>query len=215
MSLMVRLLVFNQYKIISMSSEEILAKIYCDNHMDEMNSILSKAYIEGYLDGLKKSHEVCLDGIRYIDLGLPSGNLWSLPICVKHQYTYVTYQLSSYLEVSELDLPTLEDVLELQKYCKVITNAANVAKDVVIVGPNGERISIGTQDYRNNGNPNGMLCRRQGEEVNLYESKFWIKSEVKENEAVVGVVNFKEATLTSSSHFTGYKLPYLLVKRTK
>lgn len=198
-----------------MSSEEILAKVYCDNYWDELNSILSNVYIEGYRNGMMKSHEISLDGVRYIDLGLPSGTLWSLPICAKHQYTYVTYQLASYLDVSELELPTLEDVMELQKYCRVITDGANVSKDVVIVGPNGARITIGSQDYRNNGNPNGVLCRRQGEGVNLHESKFWIKSEIKENEVTVGIVSFKEATLASSSHFTGYKLPYLLVKKIK
>ncbi len=197
-----------------MKIEEQLAKIYLEENSDEFTALITKAYIDGYKHGLKKAREVYIDGITYYDLGLPSGTLWSNPVRVKHQYTYVTYDLISYYDASDLQLPSVKDVDELIQNCMVTTNPGNVAKDVVITGPNGVTISIGTQDYKNNpSNPNSILCRRQGEEVAELTNMFWLKSDPKEHQTIVGLVDYKNKSLSMSTHFTGYKLPYLLVKK--
>ena len=199
-----------------MKIEELLAKQYLETHTDEITSIITKAFLEGYKHGLKKSREIYIDGITYYDLGLPSGTLWSRPICVDHPYSYVTYDWTNYLNASTLELPTIEDLEELKKYCMIINDPRNVAQNVVIVGPSGERLEIGTKNYLNNSsNPNSMLCRRQGENMAEFTNMFWLKSSPQDNHAAVGVVNFKEKTLTSSTYFTGFKLPYILVKKTK
>lgn len=198
-----------------MRMEEQLVKRYLEEHYGEITSIVSKAYIEGYNQGLKKAREINIDGIRYYDLGLPSGTLWSAPIRVKHPNNYA-YDRDNYCNVSNLELPTVEDFDELRKYCMVSINPANVEQSVVITGPSGERIEIGTKDYLNdNSNPNSMLCRRLGEGVAKYTNMFWLKSDIDNNHAAVCMVNYIDKTLTLSSYFTGYKLPYILIKRMK
>jgi hypothetical protein len=115
-----------------------------------------------------------------------------------------------------LQLPSVNDIDELIQNCMVTTDPLNIANDVVITGPNGVAIRIGTKDYRNNSsNPNSILCRRQGEEVTELTNMFWLKSDPIDNQALVGLVDYKNKSLSISTHFTGYKLPYLLVKKPK
>lgn len=199
-----------------MNIEEQLAKIYLEENSDEFALLITKAYVDGYKQGLKKAREIYIDGIRYYDLGLPSGTLWSNPVCVKHQYTYLTYDLINYIDASDLQLPSIKDIDELMQNCMVTTNPGVVSQDVVITGPNGVAISIGTKDYRNNSsNPNSILCHRQGEEVAEFTNMFWLKSDPIDNQTIVGVVDYNNKSLSMSTHFTGHKLPYLLVKKPK
>lgn len=199
-----------------MKIEEQLAQLYVDRNNDALTSIITKAYIEGYKHGLKEAREINIDDVRYYDLGLPSGTLWSQPIYVKHQYSYVTYNLISYYDACDLELPSPQDFEELKQYCMVTTDARNIAQDVVITGPSGQAIDIGTKDYRNNpSNPNSVLCHRQGQEVVELTNKFWLKSDVHDNHAVVALVDYKDKSISLSTHFIGYKLPYLLVKKPK
>ena len=178
----------------------------------DFKTVILNAFSEGYYQGLKKRCEITIDRTTFYDLGLPSGILWSEPILRQHPYTYVTYELASYSDVCDLPLPTLEDLQELINNCRIDRHPTMVSKDVVVIGPNGKRISIGTQDYRYNG-PGSMLCRRKGECVNEYENMFWIEADVVDNCASVAVVNFNDKTISISKAFTGYKLPYILVKK--
>lgn len=57
--------------------------------------------------------------------------------------------------------------------------------------PNGQRIVIETKG-----------------ETPAGTNMFWLKSEVKDNEARVGVVDTNDKTLYTSTHFTGFKLPF-------
>ena len=47
-----------------------------------INALVEQAYLDGYNDGLKhhENEKLALikDGVEYVDLGLPSGTLWSL-----------------------------------------------------------------------------------------------------------------------------------------
>lgn len=199
-----------------MKIEEQLAQLYLEENSDEFTALIAKAYIDGYKHGLKKAREIYIDGIRYYDLGLPSGTLWSNPVCVKHQYSYVTYDLISYLDACDLQLPSVKDIDELIQNSMVTTNPRCVAQDVVITGPNGVAITIGTKDYRNNpSNPNSILCHRQGQEVAEFTNMFWLKSDPIDNQTIVGIVDYENKSLSMSTHFTGHKLPYLLVKKPK
>lgn len=199
-----------------MKTEEFFANNYIDCHKNKIIEVISEAYIEGYRQGLMESDRIRIDGVTYCDLGLPSGTLWSIsPIHLKHKYTYITYDMQSYDKVASLNIPSVEDFLEIQKHCMVTINSGNMAKDVVIIGPNGNRITIGTMDYKNNpSNPCSVTCRRLGEEVAKYTNMFWIKSDLlSEQKATVGVVDYNEKMISCSSYFTGFKLPYFLVKR--
>lgn len=154
---------------------EQMALNYYENHVSEIKTIIINAFTEGYSQGLKKAREITMDHVNFYDLGLPSGTLWSKPICVKHPYTYVTYELSCYSDVCDLPIPTLEDLQELIHNCRVDRDGANIAKDVVVIGPSGRRIGVGTEDYRNNpSNPHSVKCCRKGEGVKECENMFWI-----------------------------------------
>ncbi len=193
-----------------MKTEEYLAELHSESLVGDFKTLVSSAYLKGYREGLKKSREIYIDGLRYYDLGLPSGTLWSEPVHVKHNFTYVTYDRANYVNVCDLNLPTLEDFKELQEHCHILADGRIVSKDVVIVGPNGGRIAIGTKDYPHS---NYTMCYRQGEDVDASTNKFWLKSSIENNHAAVGLVNFNEKTICISSHFTGFKLPYILVKK--
>lgn len=194
--------------------EDQMALDYYERHIPAIKTIILEAFIEGYFQGLKKTQEVLINSVRFYDLGLPSGTLWSSPICENHTFTYVTYELASFNDVCNLPIPTLEDLQELINNCVVSSLSNVVSKDVIVIGPNGKNIHIGTKNYLNRpDNPNSVMCLRKGEGVNEYENMFWIKSDVVDNYAVVAVVNFNEKTISLSRHFTGYKLPYVLVKR--
>lgn len=191
-----------------------MALNYYESHIPEIKTIILNAFIEGYSQGLERTREITTNRVIFYDLGLPSGTLWSHPIQQEHPWTYVTYDLSSYNDVANLPLPTLEDLQELIRNCKIDHDNSIVSKNVEIIGPSGKRIGIGTKDYLNRpDNPNSVMCIRRGEKVGESENMFWIKSDVIDNCATVAVVNFNEKTISLSKHFTGYKLPYLLVKK--
>lgn len=193
---------------------ERMALNYYETYASEIKTIIVNAFTAGYSQGLKKSREITMDHVNFYDLGLPSGTLWSKPICVKHPYTYITYELSCYSDVCDLPIPTLEDLQELIHNCRVDCNGTTIARDVVFIGPSGKRINVGTEDYLNNpDNPNSVKCHRKGEGVKERENMFWIKSDIVDNCATVAVVNFNEKTLSFSKQFIGYKLPYILVKK--
>ena len=80
-----------------MKQEEQLAKLYCETHADEIMSLISKAYAEGYRNGRRKSHDIAIDSVKFLDLGLPSGTLWATqPVynfpreCNYYNYTLVS-----------------------------------------------------------------------------------------------------------------------------
>ena len=197
-----------------MEANKIQVEHFCDEHSESFRAIIRKAYEEGYQKGYSHSLEEKINGVKYYDLGLPSGIMWSAPIEAWNPFTYITYELKSYCDVCDLGLPTVEDINELIKNCKVERADYMVSKDVYIIGPNGNRISIGTKDYLNRAdNPNSVKCVRQGEKVEPLTNLIWLKGEVENNEATVCKVNFMYALITISKYYTGYRLPYLLVKR--
>lgn len=101
-----------------MSIEE-KAHEYALKAMEEQIAKVKQAYIDGYNDAKAEfSHEPVIDenGIKWYDLDLPSGNLWSEPL----RNTDGTIQSIVYNHAKLLNIPTEEDVIELksctQKY---------------------------------------------------------------------------------------------------
>lgn len=194
--------------------DEFKVKQICENFMPKILNLVKEAYMEGYDSGYNCSRKLLVDDIVFYDLGLPSGTLWSAPVPIKHPYMYVTYDLKPYDSVRDLGLPSIEDFQELLNNCSVVTAPNMVSKDVEIIGPSGARLSIGTKDYLNNAsNPNSTLCHRQGEQVKPMTNQFWLRSDCADNKAQTGLVDFDKESISTSSHFTGFKLPYLLVKK--
>ena len=91
--------------------KEELAKTYAEENCTEYKNALQAAFEKGFEVGTKLAEEkrIVIDGVEYVDLGLPSGTLWSAN----------PYSVESFPEANKLNLPTLEDWEEIAKYCEV------------------------------------------------------------------------------------------------
>lgn len=187
-----------------MKIEERLALDYYANIEHEIKKMILDAYKKGYGDGCMRGREITLDGVKFYDLGLPSGTLWSAPIRTKPGTNCKTYEMAPYRHVCDLSLPSKEDLKELIDNCKIMQGNL---WDIDILGPSGEKINIGTNNYTSYGIDNDQ----QGEGIAKEQNKFWIKSDVNDNCATVGLVDFEHETLSFSQHFIGYRLPYMLI----
>ena len=105
------------------------AKMYAEGKaLDAITSAIEKAYAEGYKDGYKdgiakvdiESLYEIVDGITYIDLGLPSGKKWSFDCLINESSKFRVYKKFTYVEASKFNIPTKKDYLELINYCKLI-----------------------------------------------------------------------------------------------
>jgi len=105
------------------------AKIYAEGKaLNAITSAIEDAYAAGYKDGyndginkvdVEPLYEI-VDGVRYIDLGLPSGKKWSFECLIDKSSRYREYKKYTYVEASKLNIPTKEDYLELINFCKLI-----------------------------------------------------------------------------------------------
>lgn len=120
-----------------MSIEE-KAHEYALKAMEEQISKVSQAYIDGYNDAKAEfSHEPVIDenGIKWYDMDLPSGNLWSEPLRDKEgSLLYIVYN-----QAKELDIPTFEDVKELKNCTQRYTLSGGIT---VFNSINGMRYEI-------------------------------------------------------------------------
>ena len=91
--------------------KEELAKTYAEENCTEYKNALQAAFEKGFEAGkqLAEKKRIVIDGVEYVDLGLPSGTLWSAR----------PYSAKSFPEANKLNLPTLEDWEEIAKYCEV------------------------------------------------------------------------------------------------
>lgn len=188
-------------------TQEELASQYAEQKAEEFAKLVKEAYLKGYEQGrLDAFAPINVDGFEFVDLGLPSGTLWS-----KTSYTYLNYgykqKLLSYNEALSLPIPSLEQWQEVLEYCR-FTN-------YYIIGPSGGRIGY---DWA----PSGYLIHNLGEECKQNGNMFWLKGEVdKENTAPTMLYDIKRKDDNkldfwvykgTSRHFTGYKLPIFLIK---
>lgn len=174
-------------------TKEELAQQYAEEKAAEMAELLKAAYLKGYEQGeLKVACSISIEGVKYYDLGLPSGTLWSAPLHYTWSYEY---QKFSQNDASRFDgLPTEAQWEELNEICRI--HSCN------IIGRSGERISIFTGRDSS------------GEYVPEGYNYFWLKSEMDEKgEAKAGRILAGGLGLSTVSHFAGYKLPVMLTKK--
>lgn len=91
------------------------AKEYALKALESEIDKVQKAYIEGYNAAKADKHEpIDIDGVKYYDMDLPSGTLWSEPIRKKDG----SLLRLPYNEAKQYELPTEKDWDELLKYTK-------------------------------------------------------------------------------------------------
>ena len=178
-------------------TKEEFAQQYAEEKAAEMAELLKAAYLKGYEQGeLKVACSISIEGIKYYDLGLPSGTLWSKPL--PYASNNSEYKKFSHNDASRFDgLPTEAQWEELMK-CRIY--------DDYIIGYSGMRIPISTI------REGGFGIDDRGENVPKGNNLFWLKSEMDEKgEAKAG--RFNADGLSIVSHFAGYKLPIMLTKK--
>lgn len=130
---------------------EIKARLYADELIEsKVKGVIVDAYLEGYKESLKdlgKSKAVFDgDGIEYVDLGLPSGTLWSSDYLKKdNKILYLSYD-----EAKLMRVPTQAQWSELQSKCEIKYYYKGGTFDLAkCTGPNGNVINILVNDTIN------------------------------------------------------------------
>lgn len=187
-----------------------------ENVIAILKESFAKVYADGYRDGYKdREIEIPVnlrDGnTEFIDLGLPSGTLWSSDY--ERINGKVLYQV--YKDAETLSIPTLDQCQELLDYCSWesdISYGTNPSiKKITCVGPNGNKINICLTGYI------------KTEEIfhQISDSAFWAKSEGNNFSIKKAVLisnrdanNFlcRELKKDICEAFMGYRLPIRLVK---
>lgn len=178
-----------------------------------IDKVIAQAYADGFRDGYKAREEEIPVDLRenkteFVDLGLPSGTLWSASY-EKHGegYLYVPYN-----NAVLFDIPTLEQWNELYTTCKwEYVYTAGLLCRIDCTGPNGHVISFCTS---------GLINAKQLNKRD--EAFFWIKEIIEGNDkyavhmyrlsnVIQNKKYFYDNTVVEKS-FSGYKLPIRLVQ---
>lgn len=189
------------------------AKEYAEGKInDALNKVIVEAYMAGYNSGYKDGYdkvvkETSFGDIEYVDLGLPSGTLWSSNYVEDEnkEILYVTQEKSKVF-----DIPTVAQWLELVRVCRWEQGSKRIDTSIgschfqnlaICLGPNGNRIifeKTGLYEIKS-------TLERAGEVL------FWLK---KEKDVFVNSANITFCTIkiTSENEFSGCKLPIRLVK---
>ena len=185
-------------------TKDEFAEQFAEQKVEELKAIVKESYLKGYEQGCLHAYQPpSIDDHVVVDLGLPSGTMWTKePLCIL-DYGYKQKKMS-YQEASKLSIPTEEQWDEVCKYCRF--------EGRYIIGLSGERIGYGWA-------PSGYLIRSLGEGCEANKNMFWLKGDIDdENNAPVMVYdldgeapNYK-ITKGKGVHFIGYKLPVFLVK---
>ncbi len=160
-------------------------------------------YAAGYRDGYKDCQEekpvnFCDGHTEYVDLGLPSGTLWSNDYeKIDGRRVYQTYE-----NAVQQNIPTKEQCEELLRFCKFSVSPGPVYE---CVRPNGNYVRFRSTGYI------------KTERNTVYNNKafFW---HVDDNDSFDSKNAIRIAKEESSiqtkigSCFIGYKLPIRLVK---
>ena len=181
------------------------ADIYAEeNVITVLKEAFAKVYADGYRDGYKdRENEIPMnlrDGdTNYVDLGLPSGTLWSADFEIDGED--VIYH--PYEDAEKYGIPTKEQFNELLESCKwEFKYISSNAREYTCIGPNGNHIVFSSRGYKLAG------TKREIEKI-----FFWVKSTSEDltREAVYLYYHSGEIKKLTEM-FSGNMLPLRLVK---
>jgi hypothetical protein len=195
------------------------AKNYADGKvLEALTAAIENAYTDGYKAGYNDAveklnngvQELESDGITYVDLGLPSGTLWTLKY-FEDEEENINYL--PYVKAAKLGLPTKEQVDELIEKCRWQGEFSSTRVSFYganCIGATGEKISFYSSGYKENDERIGAPNYGGG---NAY---FWIYDEEDGDEKnAVRIYNVENGKpkLEIVKIFSGYKLPVLIVRK--
>ncbi len=195
------------------------AKNYADGKvLEALTAAVENAYTDGYKAGYNDAveklnngaQELESDGITYVDLGLPSGTLWTLKYFEDDEEN-INYL--PYVKAAKLGLPTKEQVDELIEKCRwqgEFSSTRVTFYGANCIGATGEKISFYSYGYKENDEIIGAPNYGGG---NAY---FWIYDEEDGDEKnVVRIYDVENGKpkMEIVKIFSGYKLPVLIVRK--
>ena len=193
---------------------EMAAQYAAGKANELLTNVIAKAYADGYRDGYNdKEDEISVElgddsETEYVDLGLPSGTLWSADYEVEDGYVvYLPHE-----KASQFCLPTESQWEELKESCRweFEYNGECRLKGAKCVGPNGNFL-----EFESTG------LKEIDSRSLIYDVFFWLvdTGEQVEKNAVrmhnIGECSsprYKHGEAGLSSRFSGYKLPIRLVR---
>ena len=179
-----------------------LSANYAKEKTDEMISqIVAQAFADGYHMGYKDREEEIPVDLRdgkteFVDLGLPSGTLWSFDFEKNNkELIYAPYESATILEI-----PTLEQCAELFSSCKF----SNKDGLIYCIGPNGKYVIFAFAGYKEIIN-----------EPATYKvaSVFWIKDCNEKSDNTARILSMRGLEKDTYKEFSGNKLPIRLVRK--
>ena len=206
-------------------TKEELAQQYADEIIkNHLKQIIQESFLKGYeLGELHTALTIKIDEVTYVDLGLPSGTLWSsTPFC---RGNGGFYERLCYNDAKNLNIPTEEQCKELISKSRMVYDAHFTSErffsnteifvdrsSIEMIGSTGMRISCTSKasfvgeglDDQSNKNP--LI-------TSYYKNGFWITSNPDTSDnAQILVLDALRKTINIQRYFMGYKLPIFLVK---
>lgn len=190
------------------------AKEYAEGKVTEaLTKVVADAYMAGYNAGYQDGvDKVAKDSVseetEFVDLGLPSGTLWSSDYVKDDngKVIYVTQENNAAYEI-----PTYEQFKELMDECKWEQKSEKNWTEsgfyywhewAICLGPNGNKITFEKTGYYE---ATDSLTRTS-------EIFFWLNNKEYFHNNCASIT-FNSLNIGSEKMFSGYKLPIRLVKR--
>ena len=181
------------------------ASIYAEeNVINVLKEAFAKVYADGYRDGYKDCQneipvELRSNQTEFVDLGLPSGTLWS----GEYEKEKDSLRYAPFDKAMTMMIPTKEQCEELLSYCKWECVRKNGIYDHLdCIGPNGNIISFFPHGYISSDS-----CYME------FKVLIWIQDNVQKSE--ISVLEMDSSYRLIGSLFSGYKLPIRLVSTNK
>ena len=183
------------------------ANSYAENNVNEvLKEAFAKVYSDGYRDGYNDcKEEISVDlycnETQFVDLGLPSGTLWSTDY--EKEGSEILY-LPHY-KANVLGIPTEEQWNELIENCALhYFYEGGIVKGFSCVGPNGNELVFFKTGY--------IIPQKRNEINDVY---FWLmdnEGKKKKDQTCADIWSQNGIRYRTFIMFCGYKLPVRLVK---
>lgn len=189
------------------------AKEYAEGKVTKaLSQVVADAYMAGYNAGYQDGYNKVVkdsvtEGVEYVDLGLPSGTLWSSAY-VKDENGNAIYV--SQENSADYENPTYKQFKELMDECKWEQKSEKNWTEggfyywhewAICLGPNGNKIT-----FEKTGLYEATDCLARKEEI-----LFWLNNKEFFHRNCASIT-LNDLNVDSENVFSGYKLPIRLVK---
>ena len=171
---------------------------------ETLTQAIAKAYLDGYRDGYNEREAEIPADLRnkkttYVDLGLPSGTLWS----ADYEKDDSGLLFLSYERAASSKLPTKEQWNELISHCEWEYNARDDAFYwAKVIGPNGNILQ-----FKRTGKVNADTISDE------FQAYFWLEqAEITQAARIYKLSGHAPLRKENAGMFSGYHLPVRLVR---